>query len=213
MWHELALPWQICLSLAWEAYCDGCIPIGAVVTGPDGEIISRGRNRIYENKKPEGHTNGQVLAHAEMEALYALDYDAIDPHACCLYTTTEPCPMCMGTFYMSGLRTLHYASREAFAGSVNMLGTTWYMSRKPIKVIHPENNFLEEFIIALFVEQDSHLHRGSLPEGIFFDRWRQAIPGGVELGLVLSESGILRRHHAEASNISVVYNQIESLGK
>ena len=73
------------------------------------------------------------MAHAEVEALQKLDFDAIDPHSCALYTTTEPCPMCMGTFYMSGIRTLHYASREPYSGSTNLLGTTWYLSRKPIK--------------------------------------------------------------------------------
>ena len=116
-WDELSLPWQACMDQAWEAYCDDCFPIGAVVVDKDGKILSRGRNRIYEKQKGGRHLRGAELAHAEVEALLHIDFDAIDPHSCALYTTTEPCPMCMGTFYMSGIRTLHFGSRDPWAGS------------------------------------------------------------------------------------------------
>jgi tRNA(adenine34) deaminase len=191
MWSDLPNPWQACLELAWEAYCDDCIPIGAVVTGPDGNLLSRGRNRIYEKVKPGGHTNGAALAHAEVEALRAFDFDTLDPHTCSLYTTTEPCPMCMGTFYMSGVRTLHYLARDPFAGSTNMLGTTWYLSRKPIKVSGPDAQ-LETIVTALFTEQDVHFHNGKFPAGLFWDMYRESIPGGVELGLELARKRVLQ---------------------
>jgi hypothetical protein len=47
MWSDLTPAWQACLELAWEAYCDDCIPIGAVVTDEGGVVLSRGRNRVY----------------------------------------------------------------------------------------------------------------------------------------------------------------------
>ena len=191
MWENLSTPWQACLELVWEAYCDDCLPIGAVVTGPDGNILTRGRNRIYEKIKPGDHTNGAALAHAEVEALRTFDFDAVDPHGCVLYTTTEPCPMCMGMFYMSGLRTLHYAARDPFAGSVNMLGTTWYLSRKPIKVSGPDTR-LEAIVVALFVEQDSHFHNGKFPAGLFWEMYREVIPDGVGFGLELARTGALQ---------------------
>jgi tRNA(adenine34) deaminase len=190
MWSELPIPWQACLELAWEAYCEDCIPIGAVATGPDGEILTRGRNRIFEKVKPGG-VNGAALAHAEVEALHALDLDAVDPHACALYTTIEPCPMCMGTFYMSGLRTLHYAARDPFAGSVNLLGATWYLSRKPVRAFGPDP-LLEAIVVALFAEQDAHFHNAKFPEGVFWEMYRETIPGGVALGLALAQAGVLQ---------------------
>ena len=190
MWSELPKPWQICLELAWEAYCEDCIPIGAVVTGPDGNVLTRGRNRVYEKIKPGG-VNGAALAHAEVEALQGLDLDAVDPHACTLYTTTEPCPMCMGTFYMSGVRTLHYAARDPYAGSVNLLGTTWYLSHKPIKVSGPDPR-MEAIVVALFAEQDAHFLNGKFPEGVFWGMYRDVLPGGVELGLELARMGVLQ---------------------
>jgi tRNA(adenine34) deaminase len=189
MWSELSKPWQACLELAWEAYCDDCIPIGAVVTGPDEEILTRGRNRIYEKVKPGG-VNGAALAHAEVEALQGLDLDAVDPHRCALYTTTEPCPMCMGTFYMSGLRTLYFAARDPFSGSTNLLGTTWYLSRKPIKTSGPDPR-LESIVVALFAEQEAHFHNGKFPEGLFWEMHKQVVPVGVELGLELARKKVL----------------------
>ena len=95
MWENLSLLWQACLEQAWEAYCDDCYPIGAVVTDENGKILTRGRNRIYENRPRHGRERGNELAHAEVEALRALDIPAIDLHSCILFTTTEPCPMCM----------------------------------------------------------------------------------------------------------------------
>lgn len=121
MWQELSLPWQAALELAWEAYCDDCLPIGAVATDAEGKILSRGRNRIYSKRSSDGRRHGKTLAHAEIEALNQVDFDAFEPHTGVLYTTTEPCPMCLGTFYMSGFRTLHFASRDPYAGSVDLL--------------------------------------------------------------------------------------------
>ncbi len=183
------------MDLAWEAYCDDCFPIGAVVVSADGRILSRGRNRIYENQKAGRHTRGAELAHAEVEALRNLDFDTIDPHSCALFTTTEPCPMCMGTFYMSGIRTLHYGSREPYSGSVNLLGTTWYLSRKPIKVFPPENRLLELIIMAMFVEQDLQNHKGELPPNteILYQRWMDVVPECVPFGRRLYDNAVLSK--------------------
>jgi len=192
-WDELSLPWQACMDQAWEAYCDDCFPIGAVVVNKDGTILSRGRNRIYEKQKGGRQMRGAELAHAEVEALIHIDFDAIDPHSCALYTTTEPCPMCMGAFYMSGIRTLYYASRDPWAGSTNLLGTTWYLNLKPIKVFQPENRLLELIIMAMFVEQIYQNHQGDLPTFAepVFQRWMDAVPECVPFGRLLYDAGTL----------------------
>ena len=190
MWSDLIRPWQACLDLAWEAYCNDCYPIGAVVTDADGKVLSSGRNRIYEKKTRHGRRPGNEIAHAELEALQALNYGKPDRHTCILYTTTEPCPMCMGTFYMSGLRTLTYAARDPYAGSVNMLGSTWYLSHKPIKVSGPDP-MLETFIVALFVEQDLNFHDAKL-QGLFWEIYGKVLPKGIGLGQQLYDLGNLK---------------------
>jgi hypothetical protein len=99
----------------------------------------------------------------------------------------------MGTFYMSGLRTLHYASRDPWAGSVNLLGTTPYLSRKPITVHDPPDPGLETILVALFVEQDCGIHDGQLPAGGFYARLAEVVSPGIAFGRRLWRSGELRR--------------------
>jgi tRNA(adenine34) deaminase len=213
MWKALSLPWQACLGLAWEAYCDDCYPIGAVVTDFDGKILSRGRNRVYPKRLWAGRSRGVDIAHAEVEALQDLDYIGIDPHACCLYTTTEPCAMCMGTFYMSGLRALYFAAREPYAGSVDLLGKTWYLSHKPIKVFGPFDPALEIVIMAMAVEQDYFMHGGELPENDVHQRWADVMPRGVELGKSLGRSGELCAMRNKGADSAEVINWLISLVK
>jgi tRNA(adenine34) deaminase len=215
-WDELSLPWQVCMDLAWEAYCEDCFPIGSVVVSEKGEILSRGRNRIYEKQKDRGHDRGAELAHAELEALLHFEFDSIDPHTSTLYTTTEPCPMCMGAFYMSGIRTLYYGARDPYAGSTNLLGTTWYLGRKPIKVGHPENRLLELIIMAMFIELDYQKHHGALPSFTdeFYRRWMNAVPECVPFGRILYESETLTQAKmdrvATASMLDSVVEKVSS---
>jgi tRNA(Arg) A34 adenosine deaminase TadA len=210
LWSDLSLSWQACFELAWEAYCDDCIPIGAVVTGPDGAILSRGRNRIYPYSTwAQRPSPGIETAHAEVEALQRLDYAGLDQHSCALYTTTEPCPMCMGMLYMSGVRTPHYAARDPWAGSVNMLGTTPYLSRKPIKVFGPDN-LLELLITGLFVEQDWILHDGTLPDGNFYRLYRETIPDVLDFGVALAQAGVLQALRKQGAPAKEVFETLSS---
>ncbi len=209
MWSELSKPWQACLELAWEAYCDDCYPIGAVVADSEGGILTRGRNRIYENQLRHGRNPARELAHAEVEALRALDLDALDPHTCALYTTTEPCPMCMGTFYMSGVRTLHFAARDPWAGSVNLLNTTWYLGLKPIRIFGPDD-LLEFVVMGLFVEQDYFIHGGALPDGNFYRRYRETFPAVVEFGVSLARTGVLQGLRKRGANTREVMENLLS---
>jgi len=54
----------------WEAYLAGTIPVGAVVVDEAGEVLSQGRNRIFDEPR-DGHLGGSRLAHAEVNALLA----------------------------------------------------------------------------------------------------------------------------------------------
>jgi tRNA(adenine34) deaminase len=209
--HELPLPWQACVELAWEAYCDNCLPIGAVVTDSTGKIMSRGRNRIYEKVTTNARLRGQQFAHAEMEALHALDYDVADPHAWALYTTTEPCPMCLGTFYMSGIRTLHYASREPWAGSANLLGASWYLSVKPIKVFHPMDAALELVIMGMFVVYDVDARGEEVLGRSFYQRYREIVPESVPFGTMLHRKGTLQSLRQQKATTNEMYSELVSI--
>jgi len=199
MWAHLPLPWQAALEMAWEAYCEDCVPIGAVATDLSGKILARGRNRIYTRRSADGRRHGKTLAHAEVEALNKVDYNAFDPHAGVLYTTTEPCPMCLGTFYMSGFRALHFASRDPYAGSIDLLGKTPYLSRKPIRVFEPFDLGLEIVLMALYIEYELVVGQNQIQKTDLYPIWQQVAPHGVDFGENLARSGELRKQRQRLS--------------
>ncbi len=195
MWENLSPQWQAALEMAWEAYCSGTIPIGAVIADAEGNIYTRGRNRIMDTSAPDNQVCANELAHAELNALISLklDYDECKAKSVALYTTMEPCPLCMGAVYMSDVKTLHYAAHDPWAGSTNLLGTTPYLSRKPIKVFEPSNTVLENILIALHTEYETYRRGEQFIESHFFHDFRAILPNAVEKGIALFRSGELRK--------------------
>jgi tRNA(Arg) A34 adenosine deaminase TadA len=168
------------------------VPIGAVVADANEVILSRGRNRINDSESEGEYLHGHTLAHAEINALITLGVSGEERHECELYTTVEPCPLCMGAFYMSGVRVLRYASREPYGGSVNLLGKTPYLSSKPVKVIGPERNDFEIINISLSVEYIL-MFAGKGLNKVVLEAWASKVPQGVALGYQLYQTGELQR--------------------
>lgn len=111
----LNVPWSAAFSEAWTAYKGGSVPVGAVFTDATGELRFRGRNQVYSAQTaalPLQHTR---LAHAELNVLVQSTpadrlYEGI------LYTTLEPCPMCVGAAVVCGIR--HSGMRRGTERSV-----------------------------------------------------------------------------------------------
>ncbi len=81
-------------------------PFGAIVV-KDGKIIGRGNNRVTSSNDP--------TAHAEVVAIReACQYlDSFQLEDCTIYTSCEPCPMCLGAIYWARPAKMFYAcSRE-----------------------------------------------------------------------------------------------------
>ena len=105
--HDMSLA----LELAREAADHGEVPVGAVVVGPDRQVLGRGRNRRQES--------GDATAHAEVEAIREACRALGDWRlsGCTLYVTLEPCPMCAGAIINARIPTLVFGAREALSGS------------------------------------------------------------------------------------------------
>lgn len=208
--EQMETPWQDCLTLSWESFQAGSVPVGSVVIHrPSGRSMALGRNRNREVQAPSGQVASTSLAHAEINALLQIRPDSVDPGECVLYTSLEPCPLCMGALYMSGIRTVAYACRDAWAGSTDLLGATPYMSRKGITVIGPPHRELEDITMALQVEDLldwEHRQADALIE-----TWRRSVPSGVELGLTAHREGLLARLAQEAASAESVVDQLLEL--
>jgi len=205
LWQSLSNPWQSCLEEAWAAYCAGSLPIGSVVTDPSGQILSRGRNRIFGCKAEGRDLSGHRLAHAEMNALLALDHARIDARSCTLYTTCEPCPLCVGALRVMRVQAVHYGSRDPVGGSMALLEATPFMRRAHMAVFGPPSPMLENMLMALMIDRELTIDsspRWSLAA------WESKTPLGVRLGRTLYETGELRRRQNDATPVHVVVDSL-----
>jgi tRNA(adenine34) deaminase len=152
-WQDVPKVWQLCFEQAWEAFQEGSRPIGAVVVNEIGDVVSTGKSSTM-NQLSGSIVFHNEIAHAEVNALLKLDnriYTKVT--AFTLYSTLEPCPLCFGAFYMSGIRNLKYAAKDKYGGSTNLKDTTPYLSFKPIKIEGPFQ-YLEHLAIILHVYFD-----------------------------------------------------------
>lgn len=209
LWEGLSEPRRACLEEAWASYCAGSIPVGAVITDGDGRVLVRARNRSYERDGVVSEIQVSPLAHAEVIALGTLDYERVDPHGCILYTTQEPCPLCFGALYMSGVRELRFAARDPYAGSANVLGTTPYLSRKPIRVVPPSSPAIESVVSALAFEFAFRYGQHSAP--LWLEPWREVLPRAIALGEATLQSGWLQRMREAGTDAAAVINGLAAI--
>lgn len=83
-------------------------PFGAVVVR-DGEIISRGYNNVLATNDPTAHAEVDAIR----KACQALGTFQLTD--CELYTSCEPCPMCLGAIYWARPRKVYYANSKTDA--------------------------------------------------------------------------------------------------
>lgn len=92
------------LELARRAYDLGEIPVGAIVTAPDGNVIGEGWNLRERLQSPTAHA--EILAIEQ--AAKALGSWRLS--GCTLYVTLEPCPMCAGAIMNARLKRVVYGA-------------------------------------------------------------------------------------------------------
>ena len=101
---------RVALEEARAAFDQGEVPIGAVVVLAD-EVIGRGHNRTAQS--------GQPFEHAEMRALWDATRSA-GVHAleeAVLYSTIEPCVMCIGAVILARIPKVVFGAREPRTGA------------------------------------------------------------------------------------------------
>jgi tRNA(Arg) A34 adenosine deaminase TadA len=86
-------------------------PFGAVIV-KDGMVLARSANKVVPNNDP--------TAHAEILAirLACQELNTFDLSGCEIYTSCEPCPMCLGAIYWARIDKIYYANTKADAAAV-----------------------------------------------------------------------------------------------
>ena len=102
-------------------------PFGAVVV-KNGKIVGRGHNRVLYKKDP--------TCHGEMEAIRdaCKNLETHDLTGCQLYTTAEPCPMCLGGILWSNIQEVYFGCDRIDTDRIGS-GTMFFMNTWMEKMI------------------------------------------------------------------------------
>lgn len=98
-------------TLSLKNVADGGGPFGAIVVKA-GKVIGKGVNGVTRMNDP--------TAHAEINAIRNAceNIGSFDLKGCQIYTSCEPCPMCLGAIYWSRIDHIYYANTKSDAASI-----------------------------------------------------------------------------------------------
>ncbi|MFZ4592092.1 MAG: nucleoside deaminase [Ignavibacteria bacterium] len=102
------------IRLSLENVKKGGGPFGAVIV-KDGKVISAGTNNVTAKNDP--------TAHAEVDAIRkaAKNLKNFDLSGCELYTSCEPCPMCLSAIYWARISRIYYGSTKKDAAKIGFI--------------------------------------------------------------------------------------------
>jgi tRNA(adenine34) deaminase len=107
---------EMALNEAETAFLEGNVPIGAVLVDQNGNILSKGRNRIFTKKDPTCHAEIDVIRQAGEKLL-----DPLYKNKCTLYSTVEPCPMCSGALILADIHRAVWALSDDYLGAMRIM--------------------------------------------------------------------------------------------
>jgi tRNA(Arg) A34 adenosine deaminase TadA len=105
------------LEEAVAATREGNFGVGAVIVNADGEIVMRGHNHVF-------HPYFRSDIHAEMDAMSKFEeaYKGVETLVdYTLFTSLEPCPMCLTRLITSGVGRVYHAAPDIESGMVSRL--------------------------------------------------------------------------------------------
>ena len=103
---------KVAINLSKENINNGGGPFGAVIV-KEGEIIATGANRVVPNNDPTAHAEVSAIRKEKKKlGVFKLD-------GCKIYTSCEPCPMCLSAIYWAGISEIFYGNTKDDAKKIN----------------------------------------------------------------------------------------------
>jgi tRNA(Arg) A34 adenosine deaminase TadA len=140
--------WEKCLDLAIESFNAKSLAIASIITNNKDVIVSYGSNQLRDNRDTYNKITLSSIAHAEMNAIHNLGIPGMDGKDFTLYTTVEPCPMCIGAISLSRIKNVVVGSKDPYAGSTQWAQSNNYINSKNIKIIF-ESGYYEQLFFKL----------------------------------------------------------------
>lgn len=87
-------------------------PFGAIIVDKEGNIISNGNNQVLKNNDPTAHAEIVAIREAckKLSSYDLKDYT--------LYTSCEPCPMCLSAIICANIKEVYYGCTKEDAGKI-----------------------------------------------------------------------------------------------
>ena len=120
------------IALSLENIKNGGGPFGAVIV-KNGKLIASGANRVTTNVDPTAHAEINVIRKA------AKKLGTFDLSGCEIYSSCEPCPMCLGAVYWAHLDKLYYGNTKIDAKNIGFDDSFIYNEIE----LKPENRKIE----------------------------------------------------------------------
>ncbi|MBQ7854271.1 MAG: nucleoside deaminase [Muribaculaceae bacterium] len=103
---------EMAAELAEKNIDNGGGPFGAVIVR-NGEVVATGVNRVTADNDPTAHAEVNAIRQAcQRESTFNLK-------GCVIYSSCEPCPMCLSALYWAGVSRIYYGCTQEDAEAVN----------------------------------------------------------------------------------------------
>ena len=100
------------IRLSEESVMNGGGPFGAVIA-KDGKVVAGASNSVTLQNDPTAHAEVACIREA------CRQLGTFDLSGCTIYTSCEPCPMCLGAIYWAHLDAIFYANNRKDAADIN----------------------------------------------------------------------------------------------
>lgn len=118
-------------------------PFGSVVV-KDGIIVGRGHNQVLHNQDPTCHGEMQAIRDA------CNNLGTHDLSGCELYTTAEPCPMCLGAIMWANIKAVYYGCTRFDSADIGFRDDAFYQQLEGETTVVNLSEFDREACLELF---------------------------------------------------------------
>lgn len=87
-------------------------PFGAIIVDKEGKIITRGHNMVLSSNDPTAHAEIIAIRNASKKL------NTYDLSNCTLYTSCEPCPMCLSAIIWANIKEVYYGCTKEDAENI-----------------------------------------------------------------------------------------------
>lgn len=142
-------------EVAKRAQADGCHPFGAMLAGPDGAVLMEQGNGFLPDHDMTGHAERILASRASIKYGSAFLAD------CTLYSSAEPCAMCAGAIYWSGIGRVVYGMSEHDLKAITGNHAENPTLDLPCRTVFAAGQRMVEVVGPLLAEEARALHEGA----------------------------------------------------